>query len=98
MAKPVLWSGKTLRQWLPAAVDDVIRAVEPRRIVLFGSVARGDEGPDSDLDLLVVLDQVTPAERAQLISLIRRAIRVPAPIDIFVTDLAAYECARTSSV
>lgn len=25
-----------------------------RRIVLFGSVARGDHGPDSDVDLLVV--------------------------------------------
>jgi Nucleotidyltransferase domain len=61
--EPVLWSGKALRQWLPAAVGDVISAVAPRRIVLFGSVARGDEGPDSDLDLLVVLDRVTPSDR-----------------------------------
>lgn len=91
MAEPALWSGKTLRQWLPAAVGDVVSAVAPRRIVLFGSVARGDEGPDSDLDLLVVLDRVAPSERARLISSIRRSIRVPAPIDVFVTDLAEYE-------
>ena len=62
-----------------------------KRIVLFGSVARGDEGPDSDLDLLVVLDHIEPAERAHLISSVRRAISARAPIDVFVTDLAEYE-------
>jgi len=91
VAEPALWSGKTLRQWLPAAVGEVVTAVAPLRIVLFGSVARGDEGPDSDLDLLVVLDHVAPAERARLVSSIRRSISAPAPIDIFVTDPAEYE-------
>lgn len=83
--------GKTLRQWLPSAVADVVRQVAPQRIVLFGSVARGEEGPDSDLDLLVVLDHLEPADRPQLISAIRRAITARAPIDVFVTDLAEYE-------
>lgn len=91
MTEAVLWAGKTLRQWLPAAVCDVVDAVAPLRIMLFGSVARGDEGPDSDLDLLVVLDHVEPAERARLISSIRRSITAPAPIDVFVTDVAEYE-------
>jgi predicted nucleotidyltransferase len=63
MAESTLWGGKTLRQWLPVAVDDVVREVAPQRIVLFGSVARGDEGPDSDIDLLVVLDRLEPADR-----------------------------------
>jgi predicted nucleotidyltransferase len=91
VADPALWSGKTLRQWLPAAVGEVVNAVAPQRIVLFGSVARGDEGPDSDLDLLVVLDRMAPSERARLISSIRRSISAPVPIDVFVTDLAEYE-------
>lgn len=91
MGEPSLWTGKTLRQWLPVAVDDIVRAVAPRRIVLFGSVARGDEGPDSDLDLLVVLDRVEPADRVRLVSSIRRAISVRAPVDVFVTDVAEYE-------
>lgn len=91
MAQSALWGGKTLRQWLPIAVDDVVREVAPRRIVLFGSVARGEEGQDSDLDLLVVLDHLEPVRRAQLISSIRRAISARAPIDVFVTDLAEYE-------
>lgn len=40
------------------ALDEVIRRVvevaHPDRIILFGSAARGDMGPDSDIDLLVV--------------------------------------------
>jgi len=32
-----LWEGRTLRAWLPVAVQDVVRAAAPRRIVLFGS-------------------------------------------------------------
>ncbi len=38
-------------------VADAVRAVEPSaRIYLFGSRARGDYGPESDWDLLIVLD------------------------------------------
>ena len=91
VTEAALWQGRTLRQWLPAAVADVVNAVAPRRIVLFGSVARGDEGPDSDIDLLVVLDRLTPSERARLISSIRRSISAPAPIDVYVTDIAEFE-------
>jgi hypothetical protein len=32
---------------------------QPRRVILFGSMARGEAGPDSDNDLLVVLDDDT---------------------------------------
>ena len=33
----------------------IAREFKPRRIVLFGSYARGDATPDSDVDLLVIL-------------------------------------------
>lgn len=40
-------------------IDEVVRRivelVHPRRIILFGSVARGQMGPNSDLDILVVM-------------------------------------------
>jgi len=39
-------------------LDEIVRRVvevaHPDRIILFGSAARGDMGPDSDVDLLVV--------------------------------------------
>ncbi len=43
----------------PAILDEVVRrtveAVQPVRIILFGSAARGEMGPNSDLDILVVM-------------------------------------------
>jgi predicted nucleotidyltransferase len=41
----------------------VVAYFEPRRIILFGSRARGEVGPDSDIDLLVVLDDDAPPEK-----------------------------------
>lgn len=39
-----------LREILRRIVD----SAKPEKIILFGSTARGDRGPDSDLDLLVI--------------------------------------------
>ena len=39
------------------ALADVCRRCNIDRLSLFGSVARGQERPDSDLDLLVVFDE-----------------------------------------
>ncbi|MGB9777130.1 MAG: nucleotidyltransferase domain-containing protein [Anaerolineae bacterium] len=40
---------------LPAAIENLIREVNPEKIILFGSYARGDPTPDSDVDLLVIV-------------------------------------------
>ncbi len=40
-------------------------AYSPERIYLFGSQARGDAGPDSDYDLLVVIPDDAPLDRRQ---------------------------------
>jgi uncharacterized protein len=60
-----------------AALDDpVLRLItetivdrcRPRRIVLFGSRARGEAGPDSDYDLMVEMESALPIpERAMAI-------------------------------
>ncbi len=48
-------------------VRRLVEAFCPERIYLFGSKARGDEGPDSDYDLLVVVpgSKDPPYRRAQ---------------------------------
>jgi predicted nucleotidyltransferase len=42
----------------PKILDEIVRrvveAAQPERIILFGSAARGEMGPDSDIDLLVI--------------------------------------------
>lgn len=49
-----------------ALIDAVVAYFNPRRIILFGSHARGEAGPDSDFDLLVVVDEDTPDEKLRL--------------------------------
>jgi len=52
----------------PAADDPVLMEIvrrlvgvyHPERIYLFGSTARGDAGPDSDYDLMVILPDEAP--------------------------------------
>src|SRR5213080_823936 len=36
-------------------VKRIVKQFAPEQIILFGSQARGDAGPDSDIDLLVVM-------------------------------------------
>lgn len=49
---------------LAEIVRRLVAAYQPERIYLFGSVARGDTGPDSDYDLLVVVpDDASPERR-----------------------------------
>jgi predicted nucleotidyltransferase len=53
----------------PSADDPVLAEVvrrlrqlyQPERIYLFGSTARGESGPDSDYDLMVVVPDSTPS-------------------------------------
>lgn len=49
---------------LAEIVRRLVEAYQPERIYLFGSMARGDAGPDSDYDLLVVVpDDASPERR-----------------------------------
>lgn len=40
-------------------VDRIVEHFHPLRIMLFGSHSRGTAGTDSDVDMLIVLDEVT---------------------------------------
>ncbi len=68
-------------------VKIVVESADPELILLFGSTARGEVGPDSDLDLLVVEKESSfrgGSRRAES-SKIRRALwGVPIPIDILL--------------
>jgi len=48
---------------LAEAVRRLVEAYQPERIYLFGSKARGEDGPDSDYDLMVIVPDDAPPER-----------------------------------
>jgi predicted nucleotidyltransferase len=51
---------------LAEIVRRLVLAYQPERVYLFGSKARGDAGPDSDYDLMVVVpDAPPPFQRSQ---------------------------------
>jgi predicted nucleotidyltransferase len=62
-------------------IERIRAACDPRRIVLFGSRARGQTGPDSDVDLLVVLDRIEHRRR-QAVALRRLLADLPLAKDI----------------
>jgi len=84
--------------WAGAAPDlaeltrRVVQAVDPERIILFGSAARGAAGPHSDLDVLVIKSGTR--RRIELMHAIRRALRgFPAAVDLVVatpTEIARW--------
>jgi predicted nucleotidyltransferase len=55
---------------LKPLVDRLVQSFQPEKVYLFGSVARGEAGPDSDYDILVIVSSSTEpryrrAEKAQ---------------------------------
>ena len=64
--------------------DRIVRDFHPLRLILFGSHARGDARPESDVALFVVLPQVANKRMAAVA--IRRALAdLPVRKDIVVT-------------
>jgi uncharacterized protein len=85
------WAGRSLRDWVPDLVAAIVDGFDPAKIVLFGSVADGTDGPDSDIDLLVVLDHADRMDRRRLMVELRRAARsVAAPHDLLVTSVSDF--------
>jgi predicted nucleotidyltransferase len=64
-------------------VKRIVDRFQPERIILFGSHARGDAGPDSDVDLLVVMP-VRGSIRETRINIGAALSEYGVPVDIVV--------------
>ena len=71
----------------------IARDFHPEQIILFGSHARGDAHPHSDVDLLVVFSECADMRKAAIE--IRRVLKdMPVPKDIIVSTLGELERKR----
>jgi addiction module HigA family antidote len=50
---------------LEAIVERLVEAIDPQKIVLFGSAAAGEAGPRSDVDLLIIDDEPFGSRRSR---------------------------------
>ncbi len=83
----VLYDGRSLIAWASRVADRIVERCDASRVVLYGSVARGDDGPDSDIDLLVVMPIV--GRRHDISVQVLNELRdLPVPVDITVVDPA----------
>ena len=68
---------------LAEVVRRIVETVHPDQIILFGSRARGDADPGSDLDLLVIQESDEPRYRRS-IPILGALSRIMVPMDILV--------------
>jgi len=75
-------------------VKRIVEKFQPFKVIVFGSWAAGNAGPDSDLDFLVVMD-CTQAQKRDLQVAIRKELRdILIPKDILVAtpgDIEKYK-------
>lgn len=69
---------------ITAVVERIVEKVQPRKIIIFGSAARGDTNRNSDLDILVVLSGDIPHPRRESIRIRSLLSGILMPIEILV--------------
>ncbi len=85
-------SNVTLKPATESNVLKIIRGMRPelaerfsvKRIGVFGSIARGDEGPESDVDILVELEEPTFDHYMDLKFRLEEALQ--RPVDLVMAD------------
>ena len=75
---------KSVTKDIQRMVNRIVKKFRPERVILFGSHARGEGRPDSDVDLLIVMP-VEGSRRDKAIEIGVALHDVRAPKDIIVT-------------
>lgn len=79
-------------------VKEIIEQLKPykaEKIILFGSYAYGEPGPDSDFDFLVIKDTNKPMRERNVEA--RLLIKALVPVDIFVLTSDEFEEYKVSN-
>ena len=76
---------------IPEIVRRLVGLYHPVRVYLFGSAARGDAGPDSDYDFMVVVPDDTPREVRDTKEVYKVLFDIRAPIDVIVSTQQRFD-------
>ncbi|MBL8291774.1 MAG: nucleotidyltransferase domain-containing protein [Bryobacterales bacterium] len=88
------------RAFMPPSTDDgvlsevvrlLVEVYHPERIYLFGSTARGDAGPDSDYDLMVIVPDGAPIARRDSGLAYKAIWRLGAASDVLVWTRSEFD-------
>jgi len=100
-SKAVYYISYMQNQHLIDEMTERLKDLKPRKVILFGSYARGNPTEDSDLDVLVVLDSDERSKtfdefikRGRPVSVAVREIRKKVAMDLIVYTLAEFEYLR----
>lgn len=89
-----------LHQWgitderVAEAVHRIVAACSPERIIAFGSWARGEARPESDLDLAVIVDERSDVAASRHLPTVLAGIRMSK--DVLVVERREYERMKVS--
>ena len=87
MEPGVLQRDPTLAEIVRRLVD----AYHPQRVYLFGSKARGDDGPDSDYDIMVVVEADAEPMHRRAVRAYRVLRGVRTAVDVVVWTREAFD-------
>ncbi|GIV73230.1 MULTISPECIES: nucleotidyltransferase domain-containing protein [Caldilinea] len=69
---------------LMPAIESIVAALHPQKIILFGSYACGNPTPDSDVDLLIIMETTDPpTERFMKVARLLRPRLFPVDIVVY---------------
>lgn len=72
-------------------LDPIVEYFKPQRVILFGSRARGEATRDSDIDLLVIVNDDTPPEKMTWRARHEARRSYPRPADVFPMRAEIFE-------
>ncbi|MCL6558328.1 MAG: nucleotidyltransferase domain-containing protein [Firmicutes bacterium] len=86
--------GAVLVEIIELMARDIASKFDPLKVIVFGSWARGEAGPDSDVDLLVILNCTRDKKRDMQVAIRKELRKFKVPKDIVVAtpeDIEEYK-------
>ena len=77
-----------------AMVARVVERFAPHRVIVFGSLARGEADANSDVDLLVVMPFINGSRRATAVAILQELARFDTPKDVAVVTPEEFAAGR----